>query len=670
MPSNSAKMTSPTANREFERALQLQKSGQLASAESLYKTLLRTAPPSITFTIYFNLGLIARAQGNANEAITRYGMALAIVPGSSAALNNLGDLFDSVGRSEDAFECFRKAVEADPNLPEALYNLANAERSRGRFQEAVALYRRALVVNPSYFKALMSLGATLLRQGQAPEAIDAYRRAIAINPRFGEAFHNLSIALSYLGRILEAIDCSQRAVDLGFRQALGTLIKLKHDICDWSNIRETEQLLLKASEIHESPFLFLLISHNADEQLKCARNWAERYQAPKTRLRSLDMYQAKISIGYASADFQEHPMSHLMAEVFELHDRSGFEIVAYSLNPDDGGMMRRRLLKGFDRFVDISQMSYKQASSIIASDGIEILVDLAGYTRGSRTEIFAQRPAPIQVNYLGYPGTMGASFIDYIIADDFVIPEGAEPYYSEKIVRLPNCYLPNDRKKGVARALKRSAYCLPEDAIVFCCFNQVRKICPEIFRAWTEVMRTIEGSVLWLLDDHALAVENLRKEAEAQGVTRERLIFAPRINMTEHLARYKVADLALDTFPYNSHTTASDALWVGCPLATIAGETFASRVAGSLLNAAGLEGFICRTMEEYVRLLKDLATAPEKLQQARRHLHSSRDHTVLFDTSQFVRDLELAYLEISEIGRAGGAPRHVNIRRPPADAFF
>jgi predicted O-linked N-acetylglucosamine transferase (SPINDLY family) len=647
---------------EMKQALNLQNRGQLADAKRLYAAILESHPEqSIALAANYNLALLSRALGNTEEAIICYRRALAIKPQFPEALTNLGEALDAAGIPDEAIECFHKALEINPEMPKTLYNLANAMGRKGNLQEAVALYQRALASDPAYLRALNALGVTLQMQGKLDAAIDVYRQAIMQNPQFADAYHNLGIALSHRGKLAEAMVSTRKALDLGLTEALGTLVSQKNAMCDWSDVIELEQVLLKQPGSC-SPFVLLSISASPVEHRIFASSWAKRWENAGRRGHwCVPASDGKIHIGYLSADFREHPVSYLMAELFERHDRSQFEISAYSFGVNDGGKMRRRLVRTFDRFVDIREMSHHEAASLIIEDRIEILVDLSGYTKDARVEIPALRPAPVQVNYLGYPGTMGAHFMDYIVADHFVIPKGAEQGYSEKVVRLPNAYQPNDPTRPIADTLSRTAYGLPEAAFVLCCFNQLRKVRPEMFRAWAEIMRILPGSILWLLEDYPAAAANLRREAQMQGIAPHRLVFAPRLSLADHLARYRVADLAVDTFPYTSHTTASDALWVGCPLATLAGNTFASRVAGSLLSIAGLKDLIAGTLEEYVQLVQHLAGDPTRLKGLRTHLCSIRDTSVLFDTTAFGRHLELAYQEMSATWRAGELPRHIEI---------
>jgi predicted O-linked N-acetylglucosamine transferase (SPINDLY family) len=402
----------------------------------------------------------------------------------------------------------------------------------------------------------------------------------------------------------------------------------------------------------------------AQQQLRCARQWVDRslkaISGPgcslvRNRTRGL---KSKITLGYLSADFHRHATAYLTAELFEKHDRRRFEVVGYSYGPDDGSPMRRRLIKAFDRFSDLKDASFVESAERIAADEVDILVDLKGHTKGARTEILSLRPAPIQVNYLGYPGTMGAPFMDYILVDDFVVPADQQPFFTERLVHLPGCYQVNDSQREISPHTPSRAECgLPEDGFVFCSFNNSYKITPEMFDVWMGLLKAVPGSVLWLLEANRFAPGNLRREAETRGVAAQRLVFARPVPLPEHLARHRLADLFLDTFPVNAHTTASDALWAGCPVLTMAGETFVSRVAGSLLRAVGLPELITKSLEDYQTMALRLARNASVLSELRAKLAANRKTSRLFDAGQFARGVEEAYLTMWEICASGQQPR-------------
>jgi predicted O-linked N-acetylglucosamine transferase (SPINDLY family) len=414
-----------------------------------------------------------------------------------------------------------------------------------------------------------------------------------------------------------------------------------------------------------NPFSLLSIASTRAEQLQCARDYSAE------RLRSVSRGRAPFSfergprdrlrIGYLSANFHKHAIAYLVAELFELHDRGRFEICAYSYGPDDGSPMRARLKRGFDRFTDIASLSFAEAARVIHADGTDILVDLTGYTENARIEIAGYRPAPVQVHLIGYPGTLGADCIDYLIADRFVAPAAHGAGYHERLVRLPGSYLVNDRQRPIAATPPRDELGLPADGFVFCSFNAAYKIMPEVFAAWMRMLKGVQGSVLWLLEPKPTAIRNLRRMASEQGVDPARLLFAPVAGHAEHLGRLRAADLFLDTFPYNAHTTARDALWAGLPLLTCAGETFASRVAGSLLSAIGLQELITTTLADYEALGLRLARSPEALLALRGKLSRNRETEPLFDSPRYVRALESAYEAMWRNYVSGSGPVEIEI---------
>ena len=455
------------------------------------------------------------------------------------------------------------------------------------------------------------------------------------------------------------------------------LVHQKQHICDWrgleadvQEIRKWVQSTQQQPQAQISPFAFLAMpGTTASEQQRCAENWvANRYRVLIEQGRELAFAhpheaRKKLRIGYLSADFRLHPLAFLVTELIELHDRRQFEIYAYSYAPDDKTSERKRLEQAFDHFVDIRALPHTEAAKRINADQIDILVDLTGYTQTSRTGIAVLRPAPIQVNWLGFPGTMGGfagtPLFDYLLGDAFITPMQDAAHYSEKLALLPDCYQPNDRKRPVGRVPDRGECNLPEGSFVFCCFNQSFKITPQVYEIWINILKKVPGSVLWLLESNRWAKENLCREAEQRGVDANRLIFAQRVPIVEHLARHALADLFLDTLPYNAHTTASDALWMALPVLTCVGETFASRVAGSLLKAANLPELITNSLAEYEARALQLANHPEELAMLRQRLAQNKQHLPLFNTPRFVAHLEQAYLGMWQ----------THIRRQPPQSF-
>ncbi len=470
-----------------------------------------------------------------------------------------------------------------------------------------------------------------------------------------------------LARYHEALAAYDRAVALKPDQAdiEGYRLHAKSHLCDWDNFdADCAQLIesIRERNATTAPFLFCSVPSTATDQLLCATRWTAKNHPPSEnqRWRGERYHHDRIRIGYFSSDFCNHATSHLMAGMFECHDRSKFETVAISWSPTDPTEMRRRLEASFDRLVEVGDMKDDEVADLIRRLEIDILVDLKGFTGGSRTRVLGRRPAPIQVSYLGYPGTLGAPFVDYIIADRTVIPDHHREFYSEKVVALPDTYQANDDKRAIAdRIFTRGDVGLAPAGFVFCCFNNNYKITPDMFDRWMRILGRVEGSMLWLLEASAESAANLRKEAVARGVAAERLVFAQRASLPDHLARHRLADLFLDSTPYNAHTTASDALWAGLPVLTVLGETFASRVAASLLHAVGLPELIAESPEAYEQMAVDLSIHPSRLAALKTRLTANRQTAPLFDTKRFTGHIEAAYTAMHERHRAGLAPDHI-----------
>jgi protein O-GlcNAc transferase len=686
------------AQAHYNLGLALRKAGQNDEAIAEFQETLRCQPAFAP--AMHDLGHALADVGQFAEAESCYRQVLQLHPDYAEAHANLGSTLQSQGRLDEAVASFREALRLNPHFAEAYYNLGNALHSMERFEEAAASHRQALTVNPAHAEAHNNLGLAERKLGHLEEAVACHRRALQLKPNLAQIHINLGGALSELGQVPESIACYRKALQLqpenlavvagasATSYTVGQLLQLPpgntavtaelvhqlQRICLWEDLLPLSQRVVEAVE-HDaarsvadsvSPFAFLALPTftTAHQQLLCARKWVEQrlhpplpQQAPFTFDRPRRP-EAKITIGYLSADFHEHATAYLIAEVIEKHDRQHFTVVGYSYGPDDGSPMRRRLLKAFDRFVDLKDYSASQAAQRIHADEVDILVDLKGYTRHARTAIMALRPAPIQAQYLGYPGTMGADFIDYILVDDFIVPPDQQPFFTEKLIHLPGCYQCNDSQRPIATPTPTKTECgLPETDFVFCGFNNTYKITPEMFDVWMRLLKAVPGSVLWLLEDNPFAPANLRREARVRGVLPERLVFAPRLPLARHLARHQLADLFLDTVPYNAHTTASDALWAGCPVLTLAGQTFPARVAGSLLRAIGLPELITTSLEQYEELALRLARDGELLANLKTRLGANRETSGLFDGAQFARGLERAYSTMVEIRGNGEKPR-------------
>ncbi|MBP2300480.1 tetratricopeptide repeat protein [Azospirillum picis] len=685
----------------------LQQAGAAAEAEAAHRQALLLAPDRKA--AWANLSLLHLDQGRSQAARHAARRTAALAPDDSAALMAVGNAAHALALWPEAAAAAAAAVRLAPTAPEARNNLGNALVRLGREEDAVREFRLALDLRPGFFPAMLSLAEALRRRrddagalavlhdllardagmaagwrltgqvhlnGHRPRAaLQALHRALALLPGDPEAWLDLASASSKAGEPAAAAAAYQRVLRLvpGHVPALAQLVQQRRQLCDWRDLDLLEESLIGAARrgaAHLPPFALLSAPSTPADQLAAAVRWAEKAAGIRSPSRPpaapASPADRRLRVGYLSADFREHAIAWLVAELLELHDRSGFTIHAYSIGVDDGGPMRRRIAGAVDGFVDLGRMADAAAAERIAADGLDILVDLNGYTAFARTPILAARPAPLQVNWLGYPGTMGAPFIDYIIGDAVVIPPGDDAHYSEAVVRLPHCYQPNDRRRTIAAGTPTRAACgLPEDGFVFCSFNNPYKLTPSLFDRWIRLLRAVPGSVLWLFAPDPAAVGNLRREAATRGLDPRRLVFASPLPLPEHLARHRLADLFLDTLPYNAHTTASDALWAGLPVLTRSGTTFAGRVAASLLRAAGLPELVTADDDAYEALALALVRDPARLAALHRRLADGLAGCPLFDTPRFARHLEAAYRTMADIRRAGAAPRGFDVPALP-----
>ena len=598
------------------------------------------------------------------EALASYDRALAAKPDYAEALNNRGNALLELGRAEDALASYDRALAIKADYAEALYNRGGVLLDLKRPGEALASYERALAIKLDYAEALNNRGNALLLLNRPEEALASFDRALATKPDYADALNNRGDALLDLGRHEELIESYKQLLSVrpDYDYARGYLLRAQMQCCEWAEYDESAAHIsedIRAGKRADTPFNFLAVSESAADQLRCSQIFiADKYPAAAQPVWRGERYRHdRIRVAYLSADLRNHAVAYLIAGLFEAHDRTRFDIAAISFGPDSNDEMRARLRAACNRFIDVRNKSDQEVALLLRELEIDIAVDLQGFTEHCRPGILAHRAAPVQVNYLGYPGTMGAHYIDYIIGDRCVIPLEHHPSYAEKVVYLPDCYQANDSKRKIAaRTPARTELGLPEGGFVFCCFNNNHKINPRVFDVWARLLNEVQGSVLWLLEDNRTVVRNLRQEAERRGIASGRVIFAPRVKMEEHLARQRHADLFLDTLPYNAHVTASDALWVGLPVVTHMGNAFAGRVAASLLNAVGLPQLITSSWEDYEALALKLAVDRELLADIKAKLAQDRETCPLFNTDRFRRHIESAYITMWERGQRGEPP--------------
>ena len=648
---------------------------------------------------YFNCGNLLQAMKRYEKAVASYDKAIIFQPNYTKAHINRGVALQILKRYDEALASYDKAIEfqsvhssrdvalaptkhADEVLtshdklvalhteyPEAYLNRGNVLLELMRYDEALASYDKAIAVNGTYCEAYANKANALRQLKRYDEALAYYDSALVL-ARFNPQLHvKRGDTLREMKRYDEAAASFTKAVELNPEEPhlLGMLLHTKMLLCDWQGMEAVFDAVKKgihAGKPVASPFTVVATSLSLAQQRKCAVIYIAHDFPPegKGAWTGGPYAHDKIRIGYFSSDFRNHATAYLTAQLFELHDRAQFETTGFSFGPPSNDAMRTRLEKAFDRFIDVSGQSNAQIVALARSLEIDIAVDLNGFTQDGRTGIFAQRAAPIQVNYLGYPGTMGAEYMDYLIADPVVIKDEHRRYYAEKIAYLPHCYQVNDASKKISeKKYTRKEVGLPEEGFVFCCFNNSYKIIPDVFAIWMRLLQAVEGSVLWLLTSGQTASENLRKEAQLRGIDGSRLIFSNPISLPDHLARHRLADLFLDTFHYNAHTTASDALWAGLPVLTYKGETFASRVAASLLQALDLPELITHSGRDYEARALELAHDSHQLSLIRQKLARNRVTQPLFNTVLFTRNIENAYRQMWKRSQAELPPCDIRI---------
>ena len=716
----------------------LKELGQIGEAISCYEKAIKLRPD---FAIsHGNLGSCYYDRGDMTGAIRTFKYAIQLEPNFPDAYNNLGNALREIEEVDEAINCYRSALRLKPDHPHAYNNLGNAMKDKGLIQEAIHCYVTAVRLMPRFAAAHSNLGSILKEQGKADQALAHYQEAIAISPNFEDAYCNMGNTYKELGKLEEAVNCYNKAIQLSpkFADAYCNLASLQRDsgdlklaienyrkalqhkpnfpdaianlfntlmyACDWTNYEENfarltqlteSQLLLQNKHVCQlpsvQPFHSLAYPMSLEEMQQIARRYASKTLLNSCLVERSATFnskpaQSKLKIGYVSSDFGNHPMSHLMQSVFGLHDPEKYEVFCYALTPTDNSIWRSRIEMS-SIFFDISEMHFGDAAELIRSHRLQILVNMNGYTKGARNEIFALRPAPIQVSFLGFCGTMGAQFMNYMIADETVIPAEFRSYYDEKLISMPHTYFVNDHKQSArfvlnegvetaeegseqieegqsapkADSVRRAQYGISEDSFVFCNFNQLYKITPELFETWVRILKRVPNSVLWLLRFPGVAEENIMREARKRGLRYDQIVFSDVVPKEEHLRRCVLADLCLDTTSYNSQSTACDVLWAATPIITCPGDKMASRVCASLLKSCGMDELIVPSLAEYEELACTLATDTDKLYGMRKHLENVRENSAAFDTARWVRNVEQAFDKIWEMNEKGEALTDVKV---------
>jgi len=672
----------------------------IESAIKSYEVVLAIKPDFAE--LHNNLGLIYQGVGKLDSALHHLEDAVRIMPEFAEAFNNLGNVYKELNQPKRALDCYKSAVAINPNYTDSHYELGNILKCLGQLDKAVESYQKSLEIKQdkveahyalgnvlqdlgqfnasieSYDKAISissenddfhhSLGITLHKNGQFEKALKSYKKALLINPKYAEAYFNLGNLMLELKQLDEAVLNYEYALNLkpGIDCNFGNLFDTKMNLCIWDDFSTNIKELLKKINKNEmviNPFALFGLVDDPKIQLKNSKTYGKERCPKSSSLSKINNYSnhKKIRIGYFSADFREHPVSDLSAELYELHDRSQFEIYAFSFGPDTKDEMNLRIKAGVDKFYDVRTMPHKDVALLSRSLEIDIAIDLGGYSANNRAEIFAMSAAPTQIGYLGFTSTMGTNFMDYIIADRTVIPKDKQIHYSEKIAYLPNCYMVNDSKIKVSNEIitKKDAG-LPSDGFIFCCFNNFYKINPNVFKSWMNILSKVSGSILWLPEGNIIAMNNLMKEFKKHGIDESRLFFAPYLTLKEdHLNRLQLADLFIDTFPFNAHTTCNEALRVGLPVLTCIGDSFTSRVASSQLNSVNLPELISTSQKQYESIAIELATDSKKLKIIKDKLEINMTTSSLYDSQLLTKQIETIYLDIYNKSQKGLESNHI-----------
>lgn len=651
--------------------------GRLDEAATAQRRALEMEPDNAQ--AHNNLGTVLRSQGMLDQAADCYRRALSIEPDDAELHFNFGNVHRDQENASEAIGCYRRAIELRPGYADAWNNLGLTQQTLGHWDDAAASYHQALAARPDHVDALNNLGTALQAMGDFEGAMKAYQQVISVVPDYAKAHFNMGSIQQETDDPEGAVASLEKALELDpdDPDAFASLFDVRESVCDWRDrdttfrrlVALTERQIAAGIKTAMNPFRALARPLQPAMQLALARTWSAGIERHMEASRNTLAYSFqgrdhdRLRVGYLSNDLGYQPMTDLIQGLPGLHDRGKFEIFIYSFHQDDGSTYRKRIEAESEHFIDILIMSHGESAQRIFDDEIDVLVDLKGFTQNTRLEILALRPAPVQVGYIGFPGTTGAEFLDYILTDEIVTPREMAPHYSEKLVFLPDCYLMTDDGQATPEPRFTRAECgLPEDAFVFCCFNAPYKIEPGIFDAWMRILSQVPNGVLWLYRGHPLGEANLKREAEARGIAGDRLVFAGKMPKDDHLARHGCADLFLDTFYYTAHTTAVDALWMGLPVLTCPGEHFVSRVSASLLRAIGMPEMIMANLDDYERRAVRLATDPRDLRGLGDKLMANRRTRPLFDSPAITRNLERAYQGMWEIFQAGDPARSFAVR--------
>jgi protein O-GlcNAc transferase len=641
----------PTLEEALKKGIEAHKAGQVQEADRLSEPSTKSQdPPSEQLHSIINLftrGQLQQALSDASQMLERF-------PNSAVLYNIAGASNAGLMQFDAAINSYKQSLKIKPDYAKAYNNMAIALNAKGDPEAAVECCKQALKIEPDNADAYNNMGIALNDKGDSEAAVASYKQALNIKPDDAEVYNNMGVALVAQGALDAGIKSYEMALKIkpDYQDARVNKLKQQSRICDWTALEQDRDLITKLGISTESisPFSILPLEdcperHRVRSEILTKKLYG--YKTPLPPAVRPPQKPQRLRIGYFSADFREHPVAYLMAKVLEMHDRNRFEVYGYSIGPATDDDMRKRLIKAFNVFVDVHDMNDQDVALLARQDKIDIAIDLTGYTKNYRASIFAYRAAPVQINYLGYPGTMGADFIDYIIADQTLIPMDSQKFYSEKPIYLPHHYQAQDNTLSISDDTpSRLDLGLPDKGFVFCAINNSYKIRVTEFDVWMRLLGHVDGSVLWLLESNKWVKDNLLKEAHLRGISADRLVFAKKVSHEKYLAQFRQADLYLDTFNYNAGATASNALWAGLPVLTKLGESYTARMAGSLLASIGLSELITHSAAGYEKLALALATNPERLAKIRQTLVDNRLSTPLFDTALFTKHLENGYQQV------------------------
>ena len=684
------------------KGVQCYEAGRLDEAEGIFKEIINQVPECAD--AYNLLGIVCAGRKKFTDAILNFKEAVSLDSSNAVYNSNYGNALQDNGELNESIPFYLKAIELNPDFTDAYYNLSNSLRKLQRYSESMVYLNKAKSLNSRYQKCYINAALIYVEQKQFDQAVAELMQALVIEPNSFDALSSLAVVFSLKRDYGQSMDYFKKAyatgraddkffinyasvcvelnqpveackaflksaeIDPSKNGALGRALHQKMLMADWSGIKELNDEIVK--RLHQNqdvvdPFGYMGFSDSESDLHLAGTLYLDKKHSPLPAGFSLKKYprHKKIKIAYVSGEFREHANGSLMTGLIECHDKEKFEVIGLDNGHGDDGNLRRRLIASFDEFIDIRGIGDFDLAEQLRAKEVDILFNLNGFFGAHRTGLFANRAAPIQINFLGCPGTMGVDYMDYLIADNIVIPKTSYQHYSEKIISLPHSYQINDSKRPeLKRTITRKECGLPEDVFVFCCFNNIYKITPETFKRWMGVLKRVPHSVMWFYYNYPEAPENLKREAQSLGVDSSRLIFSPYIKMAEHIERNILADLFLDSLPYNAHTTASDALWANVPVLTLQGKSFAGRVAASLLHAIEMPELITYHEQEFEDRAVDLATHPEKLSALKVKLSKNRLTTPLFDTKLYTKHFEAALIEAYERYQSDLPPAHIQVK--------